>query len=107
VPRRTENVVLGKLRAVLGPRETQENQIIFNPMNLTTALRTRLAGRSDGEHEQAIMRVLIFALGACAYGGHYFSGNVATGRGHGGQNHTVDRDSLAALYHKQYGHHLW
>ena len=25
----------------------------------------------------------------------------------GGQNHTVDRDALAAIYHKQYGHHLW
>ncbi|HVS55919.1 MAG TPA: carbohydrate kinase family protein [Casimicrobiaceae bacterium] len=25
----------------------------------------------------------------------------------GGQNHIVDRDALAAIYHKQYGHHLW
>jgi len=25
----------------------------------------------------------------------------------GGQNHTVDRDALAAIYHKQYGRHLW
>jgi adenosine kinase len=25
----------------------------------------------------------------------------------GGQNHAVDRDALAATYHKHYGHHLW
>ena len=25
----------------------------------------------------------------------------------GGQNHVVDRDALAATYHKQYGHDLW
>jgi hypothetical protein len=25
----------------------------------------------------------------------------------GGQNHIVDRDALAAIYHKHYGHHLW
>jgi adenosine kinase len=25
----------------------------------------------------------------------------------GGQNHIVDRNALAAIYHKQYGHHLW
>ena len=25
----------------------------------------------------------------------------------GGQNHTVDRDALGAIYHQQYGHHLW
>ncbi|HEY1438907.1 MAG TPA: carbohydrate kinase family protein [Casimicrobiaceae bacterium] len=25
----------------------------------------------------------------------------------GGQNHIVDRDALAATYHKHYGHHLW
>jgi len=25
----------------------------------------------------------------------------------GGQNHVVDRDALAATYHKHYGHHLW
>jgi adenosine kinase len=25
----------------------------------------------------------------------------------GGQNHIVDRDALAAIYHKYYGHHLW
>ena len=25
----------------------------------------------------------------------------------GGQNHTVDRDALGTIYHKQYGHHLW
>jgi adenosine kinase len=25
----------------------------------------------------------------------------------GGQNHVVDRDALAAAYHKHYGHHLW
>jgi adenosine kinase len=25
----------------------------------------------------------------------------------GGQNHIVDRDALAEIYRKQYGHHLW
>ena len=25
----------------------------------------------------------------------------------GGQNHIVDRDALAEIYHKHYGHHLW
>lgn len=25
----------------------------------------------------------------------------------GGQNHVVDRDALAATYHRHYGHHLW
>jgi two-component system sensor histidine kinase RpfC len=52
-------------------------------MNLTAALRTRLVGRSDAEHEQAILRIVILALVLAYMAATYFPGNGATGRGHG------------------------
>jgi two-component system, sensor histidine kinase RpfC len=48
-------------------------------MNLTAALRARLSGRSDSEHEQAILRIAIFAL-VLAYMAAVYS---PTGLGHG------------------------
>jgi two-component system, sensor histidine kinase RpfC len=57
--------------------------MIFNPMNLTAALRTRLVGRSDGEHEQAILRIVILALVLTYMAAIHFWGNRATGLGHG------------------------
>jgi two-component system sensor histidine kinase RpfC len=47
-------------------------------MNLTAALRTRLWSRSDSEHEQAILRIVILAM-VLAYMGAFFGG----GSGHG------------------------
>src|ERR1700680_391905 len=52
-------------------------------MNLAAALRARLAGRSDSEHEQAILRIVIFALVLAYMAAIYFPGDGATGRGHG------------------------
>jgi len=47
-------------------------------MNLTAAFRARLWGRSDSEHEQAILRIVIFAM-VLAYMAASFPGD---GRGH-------------------------
>jgi two-component system sensor histidine kinase RpfC len=51
-------------------------------MNLTAALRTRLSARSDSEHEQAILRIVVLAL-VLAYLAVFLSGDGATGRVHG------------------------
>jgi hypothetical protein len=49
-------------------------------MNLTAAFRARLWGRSDSEHEQAILRIVIFALVLAYMAATSFPGD---GRGQG------------------------
>jgi len=51
-------------------------------MNLTVALRARLSGRSDSEHEQAILRITIFALVLAYMAAVYSPGDGATGLKH-------------------------
>ena len=54
-----------------------------NFMNLATALRARLAGRSDSEHEQAILRIVIFAVVLAYMGATYSPSEAAAGPRHG------------------------
>lgn len=79
-----EYLLQGKGYVVLEHRPRgAENQILLNPMNLTAALRTRLSARPDGEHEQAILRVVVLAVVVTYLAAIFFSGDGATGRGHG------------------------
>jgi two-component system, sensor histidine kinase RpfC len=52
-------------------------------MNPIAALRARLLRRADGEHEQAILRIVIFGWVLAYIAAIYFPGDAVTGRGHG------------------------
>src|SRR5664279_2269107 len=55
----------------------------LHPMNPIAALRARLNGRSDSEHEQAILRIVIFALVLAYMGATYSPSETVAGPGHG------------------------